>query len=66
MDGEKVGSVHNVMVDPATHKPSRLIVKRGVLFTEDVELPGDWVASLAADKVVLNVDKVTVEQLAKH
>jgi len=66
MGGEKVGSVHNVMVDPATHKPSRVIVKRGLLFTEDVELPGDWVASVDDDRVVLNVDKVTVEQLAKH
>jgi uncharacterized protein YrrD len=64
--GEKVGSVHNVMVDPTTHKPSRVIVRRGVLFTEDVELPGDWVASLDDDRVMLNVDKVTVEQLAKH
>ncbi|MFI5267083.1 MAG: PRC-barrel domain-containing protein, partial [Chloroflexota bacterium] len=64
--GEKVGSVHNVMVDPTSHKPSRVIVKRGVLFTEDVELPGDWVASMDDNKVMLNVDKVTVEQLAKH
>jgi uncharacterized protein YrrD len=64
--GERVGSVHNVMVDPDTRKPSRVVVRRGVLFTEDVELPGDWVASVDDQKVLLNVDKVTVEQLAKH
>ncbi len=66
IDGEKVGSVGNMMVDPATHKPSRVILRRGVLFKEDVELPGDWVSSVDDEKVVLNVDKVTVEQLAKH
>ena len=66
IDGEKVGSVENMMVDPATHKPSRVILRRGVLFKEDVELPGDWVSSVDDEKVVLNVDKVTVEQLAKH
>ncbi len=66
INGEKVGSVHNLLVDPETHKPTRVIVRRGVLFTEDVELPGDWVSSVDDEKVVLNVDKVTVEQLAKH
>lgn len=66
MDGEKVGSVHNMLVDPDTRRPSRVVVRRGVLFTEDVELPGEWVASVDDRKVVLNVDKVTVQQLAKH
>lgn len=64
--GEKVGSIQNVMVDPATNKPSRVIVKRGFLFTEDVELPGDWVASYDDNTITLNVDKATVEQLAKR
>ena len=66
MNGEKVGSVDNVMIDPVSHKPSRVMLKRGFLFTEDVELPGDWISSYDDQRVVLNVDKVTVEQLAKH
>jgi len=66
VDGSKVGSVDNLLVDPESHKPSRVVMKRGFLFTEDVELPGDWVASYDDGKVTLNVDKVTVEQLAKH
>ncbi len=64
--GEKVGSVHNVVVDPASHKPSSVVLRRGVLFTEDVELPGDWVDSVDDERVILNVDKVTVESLAKR
>jgi uncharacterized protein YrrD len=66
LGGEKVGSVHNVLVDPATHKPARVVMRRGMLFTEDIELPGDWVASVDDQRVTLNVDKVTVEQLVKH
>lgn len=66
MDGQKVGSVQNMVVDPVSHKPSRVIVRRGVLFSEDVEIPGDWVASVDDERVALNVDKVTVEQLSKH
>jgi uncharacterized protein YrrD len=64
--GEKVGRVENVLIDPASHKPSRVILKRGLLVTEDVELPGDWVQSVDDERVTLNVDKVTVEQLAKR
>jgi sporulation protein YlmC with PRC-barrel domain len=66
MDGTKVGSVDNLMVDPVSHKPSRVVMKRGFLFTEDVELPGDWIQGYDDGKVTLNVDKVTVEQLAKR
>lgn len=66
LGGEKVGKVHNVVVDPDTHRATRVVVRRGVLFTEDVELPGDWVESYDDEHVMLNVDKVTVEQLAKH
>jgi uncharacterized protein YrrD len=66
LGGEKVGSVQNVLVDPATQKASRIIVRRGLLFSEDVELPGEWVESFDDEHVMLNVDKVTVEQLAKH
>lgn len=64
--GEKVGTVHNVLIDPTSRKPSRVILKRGLLVTEDVELPGDWVESVDDERVTLNVDKVTVEQLAKR
>jgi uncharacterized protein YrrD len=66
MGGEKVGSVQNVVVDPKTQRASRVVVRRGVLFTEDVELPGEWVESFDDERVTLNVDKVTVEQLGKH
>lgn len=66
MGGEKVGSVHNMVVDPVSHRPSSVVVRRGLLFTEDVELPGDWIASLDDERITLNVDKVTVEQLAKR
>lgn len=65
-NGEKVGSVHNMVVEPGSHKPSSVVLRRGMLFTEDVELPGAWVDSIDDERVTLNVDKVTVEQLAKR
>jgi uncharacterized protein YrrD len=64
--GEKVGSVHNVLVDPKSHRPSSVVLRRGMLFTDDVELPGEWVDRVDDERVMLNVDKVTVESLAKR
>lgn len=66
LGGEKVGSVQNMLIDPQSHKPARVVIKRGLLVTEDVELPGEWVESLDNERITLNVDKVTVEHLAKR
>ena len=63
--GEKVGEVHNMVIDPVSHKPSSVVVRSGFVFTEDVEIPGDWVESYDDYKVTLNVDKPTVEQLGE-
>jgi uncharacterized protein YrrD len=64
-DGEKVGEVHNMAIDPVTHKPSGVVVRSGFVFTEDVEIPGDWIASYDDYKVTLNVDKPTVEHFGR-
>jgi uncharacterized protein YrrD len=59
--GEKLGEVHNMVIDPTSHKPSSVVIRSGFIFTEDVEVPGDWVASYDDRVVTLNVDKPTVE-----
>ena len=63
--GEKIGEVHNIVIDPASHKPSSVVVRSGFVFTEDVEVAGDWIESYDDDKVTLNVDKPTVERLGE-
>ena len=63
-DDETVGSVHRVIFDPATGHPSALVVRKGWLFTEDVELPASLIASVDDQVVYLNVDKETVKQHA--
>jgi uncharacterized protein YrrD len=61
-DDEKVGSVHRALFDPATGRPSALVVRKGFLFTEDVELPASLIASVDDGVVYLNVDKEAVQQ----
>ncbi|MHB8620677.1 MAG: PRC-barrel domain-containing protein [Chloroflexota bacterium] len=63
-DGEKIGEVANLVVDEVTKRASRLVVRRGILFTEDVELPGPWIESFDDHSVMLRVDKQAVEDLA--
>jgi len=63
-DDESVGSVHRVIFDPATGRPSALVIRRGLLFTEDVELPADLIQSIGDQVVYLNVDQGSVRQHA--
>jgi sporulation protein YlmC with PRC-barrel domain len=55
-DGEKVGEVHRLSFDPETGRLTGLVVRRGFLFTEDVEVPASLVASVGDEVIHLNLD----------
>jgi uncharacterized protein YrrD len=52
-DGQKVGTIDRIVVDPATNEVTHIVIEKGFLFTEDRILP---VATfiMAGDVVVLN------------
>lgn len=54
-DGEKVGHVHRLVFDPTTGRPTALVIRKGFLFTEDVEVPAGLISSVDDDKVYLDV-----------
>ena len=56
--GEKLGTVGDVLFDENTREFLGLVVRHGVLRTEDV-LPADAVQSLGADAVVSRSDHLT-------
>lgn len=62
--GDKVGEVSELSVDPATGRPARITLKRGLIFKTEMELPLEWVQDLGDDGVLLNVPKDRVEALA--
>lgn len=64
-DGEKVGDVHRVSVDTDTGRPVSFVVRKGFLFTEDLELPASLIESVDDGVVYLNVDKDQVSDAAK-
>ncbi len=65
-DGEKVGEVHSVTVDLETRRPTRLVVRKGFLFTEDVELPWTAIDGVDDGKVHLTLSKGEVEGAASE
>lgn len=52
-DGQKVGSVQRVVMNPETQEVSHLVVEKGVLFVEDKVVPVEWVQSADDDRIVL-------------
>ncbi|HZO91811.1 MAG TPA: PRC-barrel domain-containing protein [Chthonomonadaceae bacterium] len=61
LDGQKLGQVHNVIFDPQTGQPITLVIRKGLVFTDHVELPAQAIASVEDGVVRLNLTKVQVE-----
>ena len=56
-DGEKVGEIHGVALDADSGRPTRIVVRKGFLFTQDFELPASAIASVDDRVIYLNLDK---------
>jgi uncharacterized protein YrrD len=59
-DGEKVGSVAYLVIDPTDLHLTDLVVNTGALLGRDVLVPVDVVGSITPDGVQLTVDKDTL------
>jgi uncharacterized protein YrrD len=57
MDGDKVGEVHHIAFDAVSGRPIRLVVKKGFLFTQDVEIPVEEIGSVDRGIVMLKLSK---------
>jgi uncharacterized protein YrrD len=61
-DDEKVGEVHRIEFDTRTGRPTRLVMRKGFLFTHDVNLPADVIQSVDDGIVLLKLTKDEVER----
>jgi uncharacterized protein YrrD len=61
-DGEKLGEVHRLVFDPQTGRPTMLVIRKGFLFTEDVEVPAGLISSVDDDVVYLDVRHDELQQ----
>lgn len=60
-DGEKVGEVENIVFDTATGRPITLVLRRGFVVKENIDLPATAIASVDDEVVYLNLTKEQVK-----
>jgi uncharacterized protein YrrD len=65
-DGEKVGEVHRLEFDAQTGRPTMLVIRKGFLFTEDIEVPAGLISSVDDDVVYLDVRRDEIERHLRH
>ncbi len=63
-DGDKVGRIDRVVIDPRTSEVTDLVVKKGLLFTEDKVIPIDRIDSATEDRVVLKEGSGNLEDFS--
>ena len=64
--GEKLGEVHRLVFDPESGRPTMLVIRKGFLFTEDVEVPAGLISSVADDAVYLDIRHDELERHLRH
>ncbi|MDP8959534.1 MAG: PRC-barrel domain-containing protein [Actinomycetota bacterium] len=62
-DGQEVGTLDRVVMDPRTKEVTDLVVRQGLLFTEDKVVPAEWVLEQRGDQIVLGEDIAAPQDL---
>jgi uncharacterized protein YrrD len=65
VEDDKVGSIEQVVVDPRTKEITHVIVRQGVLFTEDKVLPIEMIAAATEERVTLKAEVEDWETIPK-
>jgi sporulation protein YlmC with PRC-barrel domain len=65
-DGEKIGTVKQVVIDPATQEISHLIIEKGLLFKEDKVLPISLILQANEEEVKLVETDEDLEELPEY
>jgi uncharacterized protein YrrD len=65
-DGEHVGDVERLFVEPSSNKATHFVISQGVFFKDRKLIPAHWVRSVGEDKVHLSVRAALLEQLPSY
>jgi len=65
-DGEHVGDIERLMVDPESNKATHFLISQGMLFKDRKLVPAHWVKSVEEDKVYLVVPSRLLERLPAY
>ena len=62
-DGQHVGRVDRLVLNPKTKEVTDIVVRKGILFTEDKVVPLSLIASATEDRVSLRADTGKLDEL---
>jgi uncharacterized protein YrrD len=65
LDGHKVGAVDGLIVDPAAKQITGFVVKHGILFAHDTQIPVADVEKILGSTVILKLTKAQVEHIER-
>ena len=65
VDGNHIGTVHDMDFATDSGTPTRLILRRGTIFHNDTEIPASMIKEISDDGVMLSVAKADVEKLGE-
>ena len=64
--GEKVGEIGELAVESETGMPARVVVRSGLIFTKDFDVPLEWVDGITPEGIGLSVSKSDMEAHAQR
>jgi uncharacterized protein YrrD len=62
-NGDRIGELERVVIEPETKEVSHVVVRKGILFTEDKIVPVNLIASAEEDGITLREDADDLEAL---
>jgi len=64
-DGENLGTIRHLIVDPETHDVRAVVIEKGFLLTEDIEAPPDRIRMEAPGRAVLDMTGLEARALPR-
>lgn len=64
-EGQEVGRITHMVLNPVTKKASHIVVRQGVIFTENKVIPMDWIEDATSEKAVLRAGISDLQDLPR-
>jgi len=65
-DGDHIGNVEQVIVDPTDYLATHIVISEGFLLTERKLVPTPWIRDVDEDQITLSVDADVVDRLPEY
>ena len=65
-DGEHVGDIEEVLVDPKQERATHIVIEEGLLFPDRKLLPTIWVTHLLEDEIHIAMKSSTLEKIPEY